>query len=74
MIFLKKKQKNKQTWKYGIFFKHSEKMIFPKNMALEYDLSCCIIWKDDISFSRNMFSFFRRKMEDNLSQKKYMET
>ena len=23
-----------------------------KKYALEYDLSCCVIWKDDISFSR----------------------
>ena len=40
------------TWKDDIFFKCSEKMVFPKKIALEYDLSCYIIWKDDISFSR----------------------
>ena len=44
-------QKKKNTWNYDIFFKFSEKMVFPKKIALEYDLSC-IIWKDDISFSR----------------------
>ena len=42
----------KNTWKYDIFFKCPEKMVFPKKMALEHDLSCYIIWKDDISFSR----------------------
>ena len=35
----------KNTWKYDIFFKCPEKMVFPKIIALEYDLSC-IIWKD----------------------------
>ena len=42
----------KNTSKYDIFFKCSEKMVFPKKIALEHDLSSCIIWKDDISFSR----------------------
>ena len=40
-----------------------------KKIALKYDLSCCIIWKDDISFSRNIILFFRRKIKDDLSQK-----
>ena len=31
------------------FSKYSEKMIFPKKIALEYDFSC-IIRKNDISF------------------------
>ena len=46
MIFLKK-----NTWKYDIFFKYSEKIVLPKKFAREYDLSC-IIWKDGISFSQ----------------------
>ena len=33
------------------FSKCSEKMIFPKKIALEYDLSCTIE-KDDVSFPR----------------------
>ena len=53
MISLKK-----NTWKYDIFFKCSEKMVFPKKIALEYDLSY-IIWKDGIFF---------RKMKDGFSQ------
>ena len=45
------------------FSKCFENMVFPKKIALEYDLSC-IIRKDDISFSRNMILFLdtKRKM------------
>ena len=42
----------KNTWKYNIFFKCAGKMVFPKKFTLEYDLSCCIIWEGDMSFSR----------------------
>ena len=35
----------KNTRKYDIFFKLSEKMIFPKRAALALDLYC-LIWKD----------------------------
>ena len=52
--------------------KCSEKIIFPKNFALEYNLSC-IVRKDDISFPKKYNIFFRQKMKDDLSQKKYME-
>ena len=41
----------KNLWKYDIFCKCSEKMVFPKKIGLKYELSC-IIKKDDISFSR----------------------
>ena len=44
-------------------------MVFPKKIALEYDLSC-IIRKDDISFSINMIVPIRRKMKDDLCRKK----
>ena len=40
----------KNTWKY-IFFKCPEKMVFPKKIALEYDISC-IIWKYGIFFQK----------------------
>ena len=40
----------KNTRKYDIFFKVSEKMVFSKRAAPGHDLSC-IIWKDGI-FSR----------------------
>ena len=49
ILFFRQKMKDdlsqKNTWKYDIFFKCPEKMVFPKIIALEYDLSC-IIWKD----------------------------
>ena len=44
-------------WKYPL----------SKKVALEYELSC-IIRKESI-FPENMILFFRRKMEDDLSQK-----
>ena len=44
-------------------------MVFPKKIALEYDLSSCIIWKDDIFLRENMILFFRRKIKDDVSQK-----
>ena len=53
MIFLKKQN----TWKYDIFFKCTEKMVFPKKIALEYDLSD-IMRKDGMSFSRKYDFFF----------------
>ena len=48
----------KNTWKYDIFFKYSEKMVFPKTekIALGYDLSY-IMRKDDIFFLENMILF-----------------
>ena len=65
LLFFRRKMKNdlsqKNTWKYDIFFKCPEKMVFPKKIALEYDLSCGI-WKDGISFSRkyDIFSLDRK--------------
>ena len=49
ILFFRRKMKDdlsqKNTWKYDIFFKWPEEMVFSKQIALEYDLSC-IIWKD----------------------------
>ena len=46
----------KNPWQYDISFKCPEKMVFPKNIALEYDLSC-IIWKYGIfSGKYNIYS------------------
>ena len=71
MIFLKKKKKKKKnTWKYDIFFKCREKLVFPKKIALEYDLSC-IIWKSGAFSPENMIYFFGRKMKDDLSQERH---
>ena len=41
----------KNTWKYDIFFKRSEAMVFSKRVAPGHDLSC-IIWKDGIFFPK----------------------
>ena len=53
ILFFRRKMKNnlsqKSTWKYDIFIKCSEKMIFPKKITQEYDLSY-IMKKDGISF------------------------
>ena len=46
----------KNTWKYDIFFKRPEEMVFSKQIVLEYDLSC-IIWKDGGFFSEKMIVF-----------------
>ena len=51
----------KNTRKYSIFFKLSEKMVFSNRAAPAYDLSC-IIWKDGIFFPRkhDIFSLSRK--------------
>ena len=53
ILFFRRKMKDdlsqKNTWKYDIFFKCSEKMVFPKNIALN------IIWKD--------YTFFTQKYD-----------
>ena len=59
ILFFKRNMKDglsqKRTWEY-IFFKCPEKMVFLKNIALEYDLSR-IIWNDDIFFSGKYYIF-----------------
>ena len=61
-----------RTENHIFFFQTSWKDGLSKKIALEYDLSC-IIGKDDISFSRQYDLTPRRKMKDDLSQKKYTE-
>ena len=60
ILFFRQKMKDdisqNNTWKYDIFFKCAEKMVFPKQIALEYDLSC-IIWKDVIFLPKSMIFF-----------------
>ena len=46
----------KNTRKYDIFFRPSEKMVFPKRAAPAHDLSC-IIWKDGIFSPKNTIFF-----------------
>ena len=56
----------KNTWKNDIFFKCSENIVFPKKIALEYDLSCTTR-KNGISISRKYDIFSRRKVKDDIS-------
>ena len=42
----------KNTRKYDLFFKGSEKMVFSKRIALGHDPSC-IIWKNDIFYRKH---------------------
>ena len=71
ILFFRQKMKDnlsgKSTSGCDIFCKFSGKMVFPKKIAMEYDLSC-IIRRDDISSSKNMILFFRRKIKDHISQ------
>ena len=63
----------KNTWKYDIFFKCSEQMVFPKKIALEYNLSCTIR-EEDISFSRKYEIFsIEGKWKMIFVKKKYIE-
>ena len=50
------------------FFRRPEKMVFPKKIALEYDLSR-IIGKDHVSLSRKYNLNPRRKMKEDLFQR-----
>ena len=76
ILHLSRKMKDdlsqKNTRKYDIFFKLSEKMVFSKRVAPGHDLSC-IISKDGIFFPRkhNIFSLGRKWAMTFL--KKYMD-
>ena len=71
MLYLRRKMKDdlsqKNTRKYDIFFKLSEKMVFPKRAAPAHDLSC-IIWKDGIFFPKTWYFFPGQKVRGGLSQ------
>ena len=51
---MKEDLSQRNTQKYDIFFKLSEKMVFSKRALLSHDLSC-IIWKDGNFFPENIF-------------------
>ena len=57
----------KNTRKYDIFFKLSEKKVFSKRAAPGHDLSC-IIWKDGIFFPKTWYFFPGQKVRGALSQ------
>ena len=71
ILHLRQKMKDdlsqKNTQKYYIFFKPSEKMVFRKRAALGHDLSC-IIWKDGIFFPKTWYFFPGQKVRGGLSQ------
>ena len=73
ILFLRQKMKDdlsqKNTWKYDIFFKCSEKMIFPKKSHWNMISLVVLSGKMIFHFTENTILFFRRKMKDNLSQK-----
>ena len=58
---------HKNTRKYDIFFKRSEKMVFLKSAALGHDLSY-ITQKDGIFSPETWYFFLGRKVRDDLSQ------
>ena len=71
ILYLTRKMKDdpsqKNTRKYDIFFKLSEKMVFPKKAAPADDLSC-IIRKDDIFYPKTWYFFHVQKVRGGLSQ------
>ena len=74
MIFYKKskkkqeKKQTKNTWKYDILFKCSEKMVFPKKLHW-YIIFLISRGKMAFLFPENIEFFYGRKMKDNISQK-----
>ena len=60
----------KNTWEYDILFKCSEKMVFPKKSHCNMIFVVVLPGKVIFLFPENMILFFRRKMKDDLSQKK----
>ena len=57
----------KNTRKYDIFFKLSQKMVFSKRATPGHDHSS-IIWRDGISFAKTWYSFLGQEVRDDLSQ------
>ena len=66
VLFFRRKMKDdlsqKNAWKYDIFLKCSEKMVFPIFLVI---LSGKMIFP----FPENMILFLRRKMKDDVSRK-----
>ena len=72
ILFFRRKTKDdffqKNTWKYNIFCKCSEKMVFPKK--LHWNMIFFVFsGKMILLFPENMTLFFRRKTKDDLSRK-----
>ena len=67
---MKEDLSQKNTRKYDIFFKCSEKMVFLKNSHWNITFLAVLSGKIIFLFLENMILFFRRKSKDHLSQKK----
>ena len=71
ILHLRRKMKDdifqKNSRKYDILFKLSQKMVFSKRAAPGHDLSC-IIWKDGILFPKTWYFFLGQKIREDLSQ------
>ena len=76
ILYLRRKMKDdlsqKNTQKYDIFFKLSEKMVFPKRAAPAHDPSC-IIWKYGVFFSRKHDVFSLGRKWEAVFLRKYMD-
>ena len=70
ILYLRRKMKDdlseKNTQKY-IFFRLSEKMVFPKRITPAHDLFC-IIWKDGIFSPKTCYFFPGQKLRGGFSQ------
>ena len=75
ILYLRRKMKDdlsqKNTKKYDIFFKLSEKMVFTKRPVPAHDLSC-IIWRNGI-FSRKNDIFSLARKREVVFLRKYMK-
>ena len=75
ILYLRRKMKDdlsqKNTRKYDVFFKLSEKIVFPKRVAPADDLSC-IIRKDRIFFPKTWYIFLGQRVGAAFPRK-YME-
>ena len=72
ILFFRRKMKDdlsqKNSWKNYIFFKYSEKMVFPKKSHWNVMFLVLLSGKLIFLFPENIIVFFRRKMKDNLCQ------
>ena len=72
-VFFRRKRKDelsqKNTWKYDVFFKGSEKMVFPKKA--HWNMISFVISKNMVFlfFPKILYFFLKQKMKDDLSQK-----
>ena len=59
----------KNTWKYDIFFKCSENMVFQKKLHWNMIFLVVLSGEMVVLFPENMILFFRWKLKDDIYQK-----